>query len=1594
MTFRINNPARYRRRVVALVVAVLFAGACATWWIVSQTDREMRDSLLLETRLVAEGVNVGRIAALSGTEADRSNPAYQQIKEQLAATRSTHPLCRFAYLLGRKTDGTIFFLVDSEPADSKDSSPPGQIYEEATESFSQAFTSGAEVVEGPVRDRWGNWVSALVPIYRPPTALDPAGGTVLAAFGMDIDARNWTRMLVLSGLPASLLTLALAAIIVAGSVLLKDRFCGGRRQPRSFSIPAAALVATAGTALSLFAAWMRHDLETHDREEAFGRLAASRTAAITETLRTLRDTELEGLAHFCETNPHATAEEFRHYTAYLTKNPAVQAWAWVPVVKETDKSSFEAKARGAGWQDYGIWQMDGDKKRVPAVGRNFYYPVFQVAPLAGNERAVGYDTGSEPRRRAAIEEAARTGLPTATEPVALVQGESGQNGMLMYRPVFSMKNPERLLGFAVALVRMNTLLRSEDPAPTLPMQLFLLRKNAPPELLASAGSTGIQHSDAHSVTRPIFAFGKVFAVTIHPEREFTLFARHPGRASIEALVIGLFLTSALAILTGVLLRRREELVRLLAEMTKNQLIAQHARDPLILVTLDGSVVDGNRAAEKLYGYSRAELLRLRIGDLRAGEDPESVRRQMEQAMKHGVLFETIHVRRDGTTVPVEVNSQGILFDGQEMLLSVIRDITERRGTERRIARLTQLYAALTRCNQDIVHSNSPEELFPKICRAVVRLGGMKMAWIGLIDEETGLVRPATSFGTGTEYLDGIRISVNPDEPAGQGPTGTAIRNNQPFWCQDFMNDPATAPWQEFGKRFGWASDAALPLCARGKPIGALMIYSDSVQAFDDDVKSLLTGMADDISFALESFAAEDERRRAEKSLQESEDRHRTILHTAMDGFCLVDEQGCLREVNEAYCRMTGYTGNELLTMRITDLDANMTPDVVAASIQTIIKNGEARFESRQRRKDGSLFDVEVSVQYRAAEKMLVSFLHDITARKQSQIAIAEAYEALEQRVAERTEELDRQREHLQHLLDTAPVGVGISVDGIVRFANPRITEIVNLKIGEPASCIYCDLEDRKRILQLLEQQEIVRDWEFKMNGPNGEIRDTMATFLRTEYDGGRGILCWLVDISKIKTAESEMRAAKELAEEASKAKSAFLANMSHEIRTPMNAILGFSQLLLHDSHLAVRQKKHLETINRSGEHLLALINDILDMSKIEAGRVELKPAPLDLSALLHDLDTMFRIRTDTKGLRLDVIKNNDLPQCCVADKGKLLQVLINLLGNAVKFTSKGGIVLRVSLDDCRPPRLVFEVEDTGIGIPADLLGSLFQPFVQVHSEHHPGTIHGTGLGLAISREIAHLMGGDISVTSSPGKGSTFRFSIPLVEGKTHHAERSTRLHRVAGIKPGQPAFRILIVDDMEDNRALLTEMLSRAGFETRASDSGKDAPGICEEWHPHLILMDMRMPSMGGADAIRRIRAADKESGVKIISLTANTFASMRREALDAGADDFLAKPFREVELFEKIRLLIGVEYEYDPGAGDQVSAAAAALPAAAPEELASLPADLVRQIRDAAVAADYDRLLELLQSVAPHSKNLAQSLSAMVKCYNYQQLLDVLNTK
>jgi PAS domain S-box-containing protein len=469
----------------------------------------------------------------------------------------------------------------------------------------------------------------------------------------------------------------------------------------------------------------------------------------------------------------------------------------------------------------------------------------------------------------------------------------------------------------------------------------------------------------------------------------------------------------------------------------------------------------------------------------------------------------------------------------------------------------------------------------------------------------------------------------------------------------------------------------------------------------------------------------------------------------------------------------------------------------------------------------------------------------------------------------------------------------------------------------------------------------------------------------------------------------KLRVEKETAEAANKAKSVFLANMSHEIRTPLNAILGFSQLLQRDPSRTAQQSKQVEIINSSGKHLLAIINDILELSKIESGRVQLSVTTFDLQAFLKDLEMTFRPRVEAKNLEFLMTGIEDIQKYVATDEGKLRQVFINLIGNALKFTQKGRIVLRVQTKKETGKGLLFtaDVEDTGIGIQLEEMERLFKPFEQTSAGRSLGS--GTGLGLAISRQFALMMGGEITATSRPEIGSVFHFTARMEQRNADDVRDRAVEKRVLHLRPGQSEARILVVDDEINNRTLMTMLLTSVGFLTREAADGKTAIRECDAWNPNLILMDIRMPVMSGKEVIRHLRSAGNKT--PIIAVSATAFEESKREILASGADDFLGKPLLEEEMYEKIRALLGVEYVYEEIHRDQGTEKAVPTAEELAAALAGLPGDLIGKIEEATVNAWIERLLELIVLVEARSPKAAGLLRRLANSFQYEVILQAI---
>jgi signal transduction histidine kinase/CheY-like chemotaxis protein len=616
---------------------------------------------------------------------------------------------------------------------------------------------------------------------------------------------------------------------------------------------------------------------------------------------------------------------------------------------------------------------------------------------------------------------------------------------------------------------------------------------------------------------------------------------------------------------------------------------------------------------------------------------------------------------------------------------------------------------------------------------------------------------------------------------------------------------------------------------------------------------------------------------------------------------------------------------------------------------------------------------------------------------------------LDARVAERTEALSASTARYDELVRRIPVGIytlRFHADGTIRFeyVSTRMCAMLDLTEADalydvetvfgrvhPADRPGLDAANRSAAQTLTPFR-----WEGRCRLP------TATRWFRIESEptplaGGdsrwNGII---IDITERKLAEERLALAKEAAESASRAKSTFLASMSHEIRTPLNAILGFSQVLTRDPALTDRQRDSLATIQRSGEHLLTLINDVIDMARIEAGRMTVQASACDLGRLLREIEALFRPGARDRGLVLRVAAPV-FPRLVSVDETRLRQVLLNLVDNAVKFTPAGSVTLRV--EPVGVNRYCFSVSDTGVGIAPAELAPLFEPFHQTASgRQHQG---GTGLGLVLCHQLVRLMGGELHVESRPGLGSRFAFTLTLLPV---NAKRSTGFQPVPnwleagatlGLEAGQPVCRVLIVDDEPDNRAPLRALLEGLNpqppvLELREAADGREAIALWETWQPRVVFMDMRMPVLSGEEATRAIKARlaarsasrgrdTRAPGTLVVALTASAINGDRTRFSACGCDAIARKPFIAEELFAILEQRVGLRFVRAPAAP---AAAARLSPDAVAARLAARPADWRAGLQAAVELGDFGRIGTLLEQVPDPDPAFQATLTHWA--YNY----------
>lgn len=923
-------------------------------------------------------------------------------------------------------------------------------------------------------------------------------------------------------------------------------------------------------------------------------------------------------------------------------------------------------------------------------------------------------------------------------------------------------------------------------------------------------------------------------------------------------------------------------------------IVESSPDAIIGLDLQGLVTSWNPGAQAMFGYVADEMKGTPITRLSPDDrlEEENLIREKLRRGERVELVETLRQTKDGRLIDVSVTVAAIRdTSGQSVGAAMIaRDITGLKEREREIARLSRLYSALSQVNHAIVLTTTRDELFRKVCRALVEKGGFQMAWISWHDPETHRLVPVAECGDENGYLHSIQVYAD-DRPEGRGPSGTVFRSGRPYICNDTLADPLLLLRRDEYDRRGHLASAVFPIRVKGQMQGTLSVYADKRGFFHDKEIALLEEAAVDVSFALDNFARDEERRQMEQRLRDEKQFSEMMLESLPGIQYFYDGQGRFLRWSRTFETVSGYSGEEIKGMHPLQFFTGEDRARVAERITEVFAKGESSVEAAFVGKAGlatPYFFTGRRVDY-AGEACLVGMGIDISDRRRAEESLAEserkyrelvenansiilrwnsegritflnefgqrffgypAAEIIGRHVAGTivppTESGGRDLPRLMDEICAAPEAFETNINEnmrrngervwiawtnrVVRDNQGEVVEILSIgtditqrrraetalreaelrfhtlfeqtPVGvvvvdpESTALIECNEQAARQLgytvkelcelglphIEALESREDVRghvekilregadQFETKHRTRSGEMRDVLVSARLLELTGRKVIHGVFLDITERKRVEIE-REKRYHAEAADRIKSAFLATMSHELRTPLNSIIGFTSIILQGlaGPLNAEQTKQLEMVRGSARHLLALVNDVLDISKIEAGQLEVARQPFDVRRSINKVLSLVKPQAQAKQLEMRVGLPAELGEL-VSDERRFEQILLNLLSNAIKFTERGEIGLGVErVADFKLPgaasgedALRVWVSDTGMGIKPEDLPTLFQPFRQIDSglaRNHEGT----GLGLAICRRLAALMRGEITAQSEWGKGSTFSVTLPLGE---------------------------------------------------------------------------------------------------------------------------------------------------------------------------------------------------------------------------------------
>ncbi len=699
--------------------------------------------------------------------------------------------------------------------------------------------------------------------------------------------------------------------------------------------------------------------------------------------------------------------------------------------------------------------------------------------------------------------------------------------------------------------------------------------------------------------------------------------------------------------------------------------------------------------------------------------------------------------------------------------------------------------------------------------------------------------------------------------------------------------------------------------------------------------------------------------------------------------------GAFVKVNQGFAEISGYRAEEALGKDGLKLNIWRSPEDRQRWAEIMQREGSCSgLEFEFRRRDGTFRTCLLSSRkvMIAGIPHAISIVHDITERKQIEEALRRS-DARYRLIAENTSDV---------------IWLFDPVQEQFTFFSPSVQKLIGYSVTEAMAVSITDLLTPSSAQQVLSALHyMLHEWQGELttappwvaeielvHRDGHEVQAEIVTTFVRDDEHKLMVLGVARDITARKQAEIELRLARQQAEAANRAKSAFLANVSHELRTPLHAVLGFAHLLSNDGELTATQREYLDIINRNGEHLLRLINDVLDLAKIEAGRYTYTPAPVDIRRLLADLQSLFWPRIEAKQLQLIVTCAEEVPAIILNDEAKIRQILINLLENAIKFTEVGVVKLQVERSQ---QQILFSVEDTGIGISPLEQPYLFRPFFQglraVDNRSDLST-RGAGLGLSISYELARVIGGNLSVYSAgEGCGARFTLTLPLRTPITTPLSLPVQYEsrRVIRVRADQPVYRMLVADDVSSSALLLVTLLHRLGFSVQSATDAQTLLTMWSSWQPHIIWLDVDRARINGLAVVQQIRTAcDNEPGLMrpvMIALSANVLNDAPATAIESGCDEFIAKPFREYDVIRIIEQYLHVQF-------DEVVPQMTTLPDGVGDDC-GYDREWCQAMRQAAIEAHFSRLQQLITDIESARPDDARRLWHWLETFNYQALIE-----